>query len=99
MKKIFLIYLLLFTNLSADEFKLEKIVQGFDRPWSLTFLDNQNLLITEKSGKIKLINLNLKEISEINHNLNYLEHGQGGLLDILFKENLDPLNFILLAGN
>jgi len=40
MKKIFIIYLLLFTNLSADDFKLEKIVQGFDRPWSLTFLDN-----------------------------------------------------------
>ena len=60
MKKIFIIYFLLFTNLSADEFKLEKIVQGFDRPWSLTFLDNQNLLITEKPGNIKFVNLKEK---------------------------------------
>ena len=47
-------------------------------------VSNDKLLITEKSGKIKLINLNSKKISEIGHNLNYLEHGQGGLLDILF---------------
>ena len=88
MKKIFLIYLLLFTNLSADEFKLEKIVQGFDRPWSLTFLDNQNLLITEKPGNIKFVNLKEKIIKDISHNLRVLEDGQGGLLDILHKDSI-----------
>ena len=29
-----------------DLFKLEKIIEGFSSPWSLTFVDNQNLLIT-----------------------------------------------------
>ena len=56
MKKLLSIFLLLFTNLSAEDFKLEKIVQGFDSPWSLTFIDNQNLLVTEKPGNIKFIN-------------------------------------------
>ena len=88
MKKIFIIYLLLFTNLSADDFKLEKIVQGFDKPWSLTFLDNQNLLITEKPGNIKFVNLKDKIIKDITHNLNVLEDGQGGLLDIVYKDNI-----------
>ena len=57
MKKLLSIFLLLFTNLSAEEFKLEKITQGLDSPWSLTFIDNQNLLVTEKPGNIKFINL------------------------------------------
>ena len=40
-----------------------------------------------------MINLNSKKISEVNHNLNYLEHGQGGLLDILFKDNFIYISY------
>ena len=58
MKKLLIIFLLFFTNLSANDFKLEKIIKGFDSPWSLTFIDSQYLLVTEKPGNIKLINLN-----------------------------------------
>ncbi len=87
MKKIFLIFLLFFTNLYADDFKLEKIIKGFERPWSISFIDSQNLFITEKTGNIKFINLNEKKIKNVIHNLNVLEDGQGGLLDILYKDN------------
>ena len=87
MKKILIIYLLFFTNLSADDFKLEKIIEGFDSPWSLTFIDGKNLLITEKPGNIKLVDLNEKKIKDIKHNLKVLEDGQGGLLDILHKDS------------
>ena len=60
MKKLLIFFLLIFTNLSADDFKLERIIEGFDSPWSLTFIDNQNLLVTEKPGNIKFINLKKK---------------------------------------
>ena len=86
MKKVFIIFFLLFSNLDAYEIKLDKVVIGFESPWSLTFLDSQNLLITEKSGKIKFVNLNEKIIKDISHNLNVLEDGQGGLLDILHQD-------------
>ena len=88
MKKLLSIFLLLFTNLSAEDFKLEKIVQGFDSPWSLTFIDNRNLLVTEKPGNIKFINLKEKKIKDISHNLKVLEDGQGGLLDILHNGSI-----------
>ena len=45
MKKIIIIFLLLFTNLSADDFKLDRIIEGFESPWSLTFIDSENLLV------------------------------------------------------
>ena len=60
MKKIIIIFLLLFTNLSADDFKLDRIIEGFESPWSLTFIDSENLLVTEKPGNIKFINIKKK---------------------------------------
>ena len=87
MKKILIFFLFVFSNLNADEFKLERIIHGFDSPWSLTFIDNQNLLVTEKPGNIKFLNLKEKKIKDISHNLKVLEDGQGGLLDILHKNS------------
>ncbi len=87
MKKIIILFLLITSNLHAENFQLEKIYQGFDRPWSISFVDNNNVLVTEKSGNIKFLNLDNLKISNISHNLKILEDGQGGLLDILFKDN------------
>ena len=60
MKKItfFLIIILIQTlNLKAEDFKLNKIVSGLDTPWSLTFKNQNEILVTEKSGQIILVNL------------------------------------------
>ena len=56
MRKVIIIFLLSFTNLSANDFKLKRVISGFERPWSLTFIDSKNLLVTEKPGNIKFIN-------------------------------------------
>ena len=37
--------------------------------------------------KIKIVNINSGEVLEVDHNLNFLKVGQGGLLDILHKDN------------
>ncbi len=87
MKKIIIILFLLSSNLTAKDFKLEKIFFDLETPWSLSFIDKNHLVITEKSGNIKFANIKDKKISIIKHNLNILEHGQGGLLDILYKDD------------
>ena len=87
MIKIITIALFFFTNLLAADLKLDEIFRGLNKPWSLTFIDNSEILITEKSGKIKYINLKNKTRKTPNHNLKILEDGQGGLLDILYKNN------------
>lgn len=81
-----LIFLFLFfSSISVaeeQELKFKKLLT-LNEPWGSTFINNDKLLITEKSGKIKLINLIDNNIKEINHNLKVLEYGQGGLLDII----------------
>ena len=32
-------------------FKLEEISEDFNYPWGMTFIDDENILITEKKGK------------------------------------------------
>ena len=91
MRKIFIIlFVFLIPSYSqTSEIKLEKIFSGLNKPWSLSFIDNKNVVITEKSGKLFTLNLNDKKFTEIKHNLSILEDGQGGLLDVLYdKEQL-----------
>ena len=88
MKKILIscfLLILLISNGNSFEIKLSKIVD-LENPWGSTFINNDELLVTEKYGSIKLINLKNKKVTSINHNINFLVDGQGGLLDILYKD-------------
>ena len=84
---IVLIYIAQFLNLSSYELKLEEVIKNLNNPWSLSFMTNKDILVTEKSGNILKINLTNKKIDKLTHNLNILEDGQGGLLEVLFKDN------------
>ena len=86
MKKIFVFFFILSFSgeVSANQFKLKNIID-LEKPWSASFVSKNEILITEVSGKIKILNLKNKQLKKINHNLNVLEYGQGGLLDILYK--------------
>ena len=91
MKKIifFSIIILIQTlNLKAEDFKLDQIISGLNSPWSLSFKNQNEILITEKSGKILFVDLKNKTIKNINHNLDILEDGQGGLLEILYHNEI-----------
>ena len=88
--KIFFILVFLIINFKsfsyANDFNFKKTI-NLNNPWGSSFVNNEEIIVTEKSGKIKLINVKSKEIIEIKHNLNFIEDGQGGLLDILYKDN------------
>ena len=87
MKKLFIfLFFIIIPSLYAQEIKLEKITGSLDKPWSLSFIDSNNIIFTEKSGKLYILNLIDKKVTEIKHNLSVLEVGQGGLLDVLYHE-------------
>ena len=102
MKKILILFSIFFyfsTNLHAQEFKLEKIVGGLNKPWSLSFIDNNRVLITEKPGNLLIFNLKDKKINKINHNLSLKAVNQGGLLDVLYKNNSVWVSYSENRGN
>jgi len=80
------------TNSFSQNLKFEKIIKLND-PWGSSFISENELIITEKGGKIKIVDINSQKISDVKHNLNYLEHGQGGLLDILYKDKFIYISY------
>ena len=101
MKKIIFLIIILFQtlNLKAEDFKLNQIISGLNSPWGLTFKNQNEILITEKSGKILFVNLKNKMIKNINHNLDILEDGQGGLLEILYHNEIIYISYSENRGN
>ncbi len=82
---IYFIFALLPFSVQSQNVKLSKVVGELDSPWAITFINKFEVLITEKAGNIILFNLDTGSQKNIAHNLSILEDGQGGLLDILYK--------------
>ena len=66
---------------------------------SLSFIDDNNVLVTEKPGNLLVVNLKNKTKSVIKHNLSILEDGQGGLLDVLFPRQNVYVSYSENRGN
>ena len=90
MKKIILVlsfFLFVSFQVLPNETKLQEVIKGLDRPWSLSFVNENVVFVTEKSGNLVLVDFETKKIKKIQHNLNILEDGQGGLLEVLYFNN------------
>ena len=94
MKKIALTFILLITMGPSygheDKFLVEEVA-SFDQPWSMAFLPDGNFLVTEKPGKMFLMNQAGETLSEISGVPEVAYGGQGGLGDVAihpdFNEN------------
>ena len=95
-KLVILLFLIFFSNLHSSEIKFEMIIDDLNSPWSLSFIDKDNIIITEKKGKLFTLNLNNKNKKEIKHNLSLISSGQGGLLDVLHDNNKIYISYFYL---
>ena len=73
-KRLIFLFFFLTSIVEAIAFDLKKII-SLEEPWGSTFISDTELLITEKPGKIKLLNITNNNISEIDHNLKVLNYG------------------------
>ena len=97
---LILIFIIIQTlNLRSEDFKMNQLISGLNNPWSLTFKNENEILITEKSGQILFSNLKKNTIKKIKHNLDILEDGQGGLLEILYHDETIFVSYSENRGN
>ena len=97
-KRIIFFIFLFSVSSEAAELNFKKIAD-FRSPWGSTFVSNNEILLTEVSGNLKLINIESGSITEVKHNLKVLEDGQGGLLDILYNNNYIYVSYSEDRGN
>lgn len=71
----------------------EIIAQNLNIPWDIVFLPNDDLLVTERSGKVKKIGAETKIVAEIEG----VKHiGEGGLLGIAIDPKFNENQYIYL---
>jgi len=84
---IYFIQPFLFFSLSLYAYDLQRTPVSLDYPWGMTWLDQDRLLITQKSGEIFLVNTKSYAQTSVTHSIPFVQHGQGGLLDIISEGN------------
>ncbi|OGA64159.1 MAG: glucose dehydrogenase [Betaproteobacteria bacterium RIFCSPLOWO2_12_FULL_67_28] len=72
-------------------FRLVELVRGLEQPWSLAFLPDGRMLVTEKAGRLRIVKDGKLEPQAVAGLPEVAVHGQGGLLDVAlhprFAEN------------
>jgi len=63
------------------------IAQDFDSPWAMAFLPNDDILVTERSGNIRIIRDGELLTETVEGVPEVYFAGQGGLLDIMLDQN------------
>lgn len=67
---------------SNPNFKLELLAQGLGVPWGMAFLNDRELIFTERQGNIRILNLESLEITTLRGTVEVDAKGQGGMLDV-----------------
>ena len=91
-------FLTIFSPSFSQDLIFKKLAE-LDEPWGFSFINDKELIVTEKTGKIKIVNINTLSVSDIKHNLNYFVHGQGGLLDIVYHKNIILISYAENRGD
>ncbi len=78
-------------------FRVETVVTGLGVPWGMAFLPNGTVLVTERSGDLRIIeNGELRE-EPISGSPEVVANGQGGLLDVELHPDYENNGWIYLS--
>ena len=83
----------------SDEhsFRVVRVVQGLEQPWSLAFLPDGRMLVTEKAGRLRVVNQGKLEPQPIAGVPPVAVHGQGGLHDVVLHPQFEKNRLVYLA--
>lgn len=82
---------------TADNYTVEEFATGLDTPWGMAFLPDGRMLVTEKIGKLRLIDIDGSVSDPIEGLPNICVCGQGGLMDVQIHPAYDQTGWIYLA--
>lgn len=79
-------------SFNAAAWEAEKVMSGLLVPWGMSFVSNDQLLVTERNGDIVLVDLKTQTKTSLLHVASVAANGQGGLLDVALSPH-DPTVF------
>lgn len=93
--------LVLLTNAGFSQtpelFEDEVLISNITAPWGFTFINSDEVLFTEKQGKMYRYIISADTLSEISGVPAVTQNGQGGLLDIAIHPDFSSNSFVYLT--
>jgi glucose/arabinose dehydrogenase len=82
---------------SSQKVNVEDLVGNLDHPWGMAFLPDGRLLVTERSGSLRILDTN-NELSEpLQGTPKVFARGQGGLLDVALDPDFENNRLVYLS--
>ena len=77
--------------------EVQTIAKGLEHPWSLAFLPDKRLLVTERPGRLRLVGLDGRVSEPLTGVPQVYASGQGGLLDVALSPAFDKDRLVYLS--
>ncbi|TAH24506.1 MAG: T9SS C-terminal target domain-containing protein [Cytophagales bacterium] len=85
-------------SISTPDISLDEIIINLPSPpWGMQFISSQEVIFTEKSGKLWRCNISSKTRTEITGVPAISQNGQGGLLDVSIHPDFSSNSFVYLS--
>lgn len=78
-------------------FRIVKLAEGLEHPWSLAFLPDGRMLVTERAGRLRVIAGGKLEPRPIDGLPEVAQYGQGGLHDVALHPQFEKNRLVYLA--
>lgn len=74
--------------------KIEQIASGLGIPWGMSFISDNQLLVTERSGGVRLLDVSSGDVRSLSNVPEVLVQGQGGLMDVAVSPDYEKSGWI-----
>ncbi|ARS37780.1 hypothetical protein CA264_08255 [Pontibacter actiniarum] len=81
----------------AGTVKVETLAKDLTHPWGMAFLPDKRLLVTERTGKLRILDTNNKLSEPLAGTPRVFDKGQGGLLDVALDPNFQQNQLVYLS--
>lgn len=84
-------------NQTTVKFRVETVAGGLEVPWGIAFLPNKNILVTERRGRVRIIENGKLRAEPVFVVPDVEPSSESGLMDISIHPNFSANNFVYLA--
>ncbi|GAB3812399.1 PQQ-dependent sugar dehydrogenase [Pontibacter rugosus] len=81
----------------AGTLKVEELAGNLEHPWGMAFLPDKRLLVTERSGNLRILGTDQKLSNPLKGTPKVFNKGQGGLLDVALDPNFEQNKYVYLS--
>lgn len=86
-----------FVPTEANAFRVETVTEGLEVPWSIEFLPDGSMLVTERPGRLRIIREGQLEPQPIPGLPAIAARGEGGLMDIALHPKFEENQWLYLS--